>query len=231
MAVAFDAFSENGSNSTADPISWTHTPVGTPRGVLVFVNQNSTGLNDLDGVTYGGVAMSAVSSSPLFGSGGEPATIYGFFLGSGIPTGAQTVSVDVNSVTAAKRASCFTLTASANTEVVSVATINTDPGTNPSTTVSLSGRTCFVAAGIGSGQGAVADLTPLANWTSRVEPDFGSRTGAVYSYDVIGSSDVTAGWTQTAEDAYMLAVAISEVTGGGSKIPVFLSQFRRRRVA
>ena len=175
--------------------------------------------------------MSAVSSSPMFGSGGEPATIYGFFLGSGIPTGAQTVSVDVNSVVATKRASCFTLTASANTEVVSVATINTDPVANPSTTVSLGGRTCFVAAGIGSGHGTVADITPLTDWTSRVEPDFGSRMGAVYSYDIIGSSDVTAGWTQASEDAYMLAVAISEVTGGGSKIPVFLSQFRRRRVA
>src|SRR5690606_11093100 len=43
------------------------------------------------------------------------------------------------------------------------------------------------------------------------ETDVGSTVAGVYSYNTIGTSNVTAGWSQTAEDALMLAVAVAEV--------------------
>ena len=230
MTVAFDAASENGSNATTDPVSWTHTPVGTPRGVLVLVVHNSAGSGEIDAVTYGGVSMTAVSGSGLIGSGGEPLIVYGYFLGSSVPSGAQTVSVDVNAVTA-KRAACITLTGSANLEVVDTTTIDSGSAANPSATLSLGSRTSFCALVLGSGHGTAADITPLTNWTSVVEPDFGSRMGAMYRYDIVDSADVTMGWTQLAEDAYALGVAISEVTGGASGVPRFQALNRRRRAA
>ena len=33
----------------------------------------------------------------------------------------------------------------------------------------------------------------------------------IYRYDIVGTSDVAAGWTQTADDATMIAFAIGEV--------------------
>lgn len=42
--------------STPEQAPWTHTPVGTPRGIIVQVVQNA-GTDEVTGVTYGSVAM------------------------------------------------------------------------------------------------------------------------------------------------------------------------------
>ena len=69
---------------------------------------------------------------------------------------------------------------------------------------------------------AVAGTTPLASWTSRVEIDWGPQVGLMYTYDTIGTSDVTAGWTQAADDATMVALAVSEVLAA-TKVARFIS--------
>ena len=55
-APAFDAVSCIGADtdSNTGDLSWTHTPVGTPRGVIVLVAQNVANGDEVDGVTYGG---------------------------------------------------------------------------------------------------------------------------------------------------------------------------------
>jgi hypothetical protein len=212
MAVAFDAFS-NGTAGTGD-ISWTHTPVGTPRGVIVIV-LGVSGTDGVSGVTYGGSAMTEVTGSPNLKASTELAGVYVYFLGTSIPTGAQTVAMTSANVHL-KSISAITLTADADTEVVdSDATINSDSAADPSVTLSLGGRTAFAAIGLVSGQDAVTGITPLTDWTSRLEQDAGAVTVGHYTYDTIGSTDVTAGWTQTAEDATAIALAVSEVAGGG----------------
>ncbi len=223
--VAFDAWSAVGTSGNDDRV-WTHTPVGTPRGIVVLC-VGTGGVDQFISATYGGVSMNEVSGSPNVLSGGEGGNVSVFFLGSSIPTGAQTVSVSVEADGLGnKRCGAISLTASANTEVVdSDATINSDAVSNPSTTLSLGGRASFAAISFFSGINNVDNMAPLSNWTSRLEHDFGSDTAGWYTYDTIGTSDVTAGWTQGTEDAAAIAVAISEVqavVGGGEEYLMLL---------
>lgn len=207
MAVAFDAYTAN--NGTGN-LSFTHTPVGTPKGIILLCDGDDT-TDEFSSATYGGVAMTEVSGSPNVLTTGEGGNVSCFFLGSGIPTGAQTVAVTVIG-TGTKQVGVFSVTASADTEVVdSDGTINSTSQADPSVTLSLSGRSSFCAIGFFSGQGAVTGTTPFTSWTSRTEFDFGSDVCGIYSYDTIGTADVSAGWTQTADDACAIAIAISEV--------------------
>ena len=211
MTVAYDNFS-NGTAGTGD-ISWTHTPVGTPRAVIVFI-AGIAGADEVSGVTYGGTAMTEMTGSPSSKATGETGTVYGYFLGASIPTGAQTVAM--TSTAANLKSICaITLTGAADTEIVDVdATISSDAVADPSVTLSLASRDSFCAIGLYSGQDAVTGITPLTGWTSRLEQDAGTEVVGYYTYDTVGSTDVTAGWTQTSEDAIAIAVAVSEVAGG-----------------
>jgi hypothetical protein len=212
MAVAFDAH----TGATSISPSFTHTPVGTPRAVIVFIRDTSGSADQVSGVTYGGVAMSEISGSPNIpnDSGTDSHFLHAFFLGSGIPTGAQTVAV-TETGSFDMHVNCITLTADADTEIVdSDGTIDSTSTANPSVTLSLGGRTSFAAIVFSSGHGVVGSITPLTGWTGQDEDDSGVKVGGCYTYDTIGSTDVTAGWTQTAEDAQMIAVAVTEAGGG-----------------
>ncbi len=117
MAVAHDASSESHSTGTSvseASFTWTHTPAGTPRGVLVFTYTKAGG-DDALSVTYGGVSLTAVSGGRATDTAGEPADCKAWFLGSGIPTGAQSVVVNRNNNTNPMLAHCVTVTAATDT--------------------------------------------------------------------------------------------------------------------
>ena len=89
MSVARDAVTEAPASFTTST-SFTHTPVGTPKGVIVYVAQNASSTDENGSISYGGVALTKQTfahdtATELLGA-------YAYFLGSGIPTGAQTVS-------------------------------------------------------------------------------------------------------------------------------------------
>jgi hypothetical protein len=214
MAVAYDAFSQ--SATATGELSWTHTPVGTPRGVEVYISQNVGLTDEVTGVTYGGVTMTRdtnPAANPVTRNSSEDGAVYKYFLGSSIPTGAQTVVVSVDATGSSKRAFAITVTAAADTEVVDCNSA-TGSTANPSTTLVLGGRTCFCSLGFWTGRNNNADSTPLTNWTTRSEVDLGATVIACYTYDVIGSTDVTAGWTMNLADNYaMIASAVSEAAG------------------
>lgn len=210
MAVAFDAFTAN-ANQTGDH-NFTHTPVGTPKAVIVWVVEQTTTADHIAGITYGGVSMTEVSGSPNILSTGETGAVYCYFLGSSIPTGAQSVSVDTTA-TSNYITYCVTLTAATSATQVkdSDGTINSTSQANPSITLSLGGLTSFAGLALHSGQQAVTGITPLTSWTSRSETDRGAQQAACYTFNTIGTADVTAGWTQTAEDACAVCVAVTEL--------------------
>lgn len=213
MTVAYDAFS---SGIGANTYSFTHTPVGTPRAVIVYTTTGGAG--DVTGVTYGGVAMTQMTGSPNNLSGAEAGNVTGWFLGASIPTGAQSVSVTSGAAT--KIAYCNTLTGAADTEIVDVdATINSTSQADPSVTLSLGGRTCFASICLYSGHDAATSVTPFSGWTSRNETDVGAQILAYYTYDTVGTTDVTSGWTQTADDALAITAAISEISATTRGMP------------
>ncbi len=121
MAVAYDASSEShtgttGSSSEAS-FTWTHTPVGTPKGVLVFVMQDNASTDKVTSVTYGGTTVPAVSGGFAADTAGEIRACKTFFLGSGIGTGAKSVVVNRTNDATVLYAVAYTVTASANTQV------------------------------------------------------------------------------------------------------------------
>lgn len=219
MAIAFDA--ESSSATGTGTLSWTHTPVGTPRGVLVFVEQTDGLGDEVTGVTYGGVAMTEIAGSPNLHTTGERGGVHAFLLGASVPTGARTVVVSVDATGSKKVATALSVTAGLDVEVVRAdGTINSDAVANPSVVLSLAGRASFAAIGFFSGKDDRNAITPLSGWTSQMEVDFGLTTAGVYTYDTIGTADVTAGWTQSVDDAAAIAVALSElapVSGSSSK--------------
>lgn len=212
MTVAFDAFTSNVVGST-NP-SFTHTPVGTPRGVVVFVLWISAN-DEITGITYGGTAMSEVSGSPNLKAAAETMSMAAYFLGTSIPAGAQTVATAGSGVSG-KLAYCYTVTAAADTAVSdSDGSINSDAVGNPSAILSLGGLAAFVCEALLSGQDVITGITPFAGWTSRHEIDGGAYSAGSYSYDTVGTADVTMGWTQATDDATCIGVAVREVAGGG----------------
>lgn len=213
--VAFDA-SSIVAVGTGD-LSWTHTPAGTPRGVVCVISQTGGVTDEVVGVTYGGVAMTETADSPLIhDEADDDGVVYAYFLGATIPTVAQTVIVDANATASPKFAGCVTLTAAADTEVVDTNTVDTTSSTTPSAVLSLSGRTSFAVLIGHSGELQVSDAAPLTDWTSIREEDRGTSLSLFYRYNTIGTTDVTAGWTQTNSDnAAMIAVAVSEVAAAG----------------
>jgi hypothetical protein len=90
VAAAFDASSTQTASGGAFPITWTHTPVGTPTAVMVvFENFNATVA--ATGVTYGGVALTQFQNLAPMGSGGTGMEMWGV---ANPPSGAQTVSIN-----------------------------------------------------------------------------------------------------------------------------------------
>lgn len=210
MAVAFDAFSRPGTGTgVTDDSSWTHTPVGTPTRVLVYVIGPSAS-SFLNGVTYGGNSLAHVTGSPLIKASTEVGQVHLLELTSSVPSGAQTVAVDVTSGAFPYSAGCITLTGTGLTNADIDVSISANSQADPSVTLSLGGNSGFCVIGFVSGQNAVTGITPLTDWTAQSEEDLGAITAGIYTYDIIGSSDVTAGWTQTADDAIAIAIAVTE---------------------
>ena len=209
MAIAFDAANSvsNGGN---------YTPSGTPRGLILFMIDNGGTTASVTNVTYGGVAMTEIDLSPLEWTASlEDAVIQGFFLGSSIPTGTQTVSWSGGASLDSRIMVSFT--ASADTEIVDTSTTSATSGTNP--TLSLGGDSAgvFGVAALQSGLGTSSQLTPGAGMTQLEEIDHGAQLTSVIRTTNLTTTtpSFTMGWTAVASSYAALGATIREVAGGG----------------
>lgn len=215
--VAFDAASNVAAGTGA--LSWTHTPVGTPRGILVLIVQNAGVTDEVTGVTYGGVAMAELTpDSPLLHTlGAEDGALYGYFLGSGVPTGAQTVSVSVNGTASSKRAVAVSVTAARDTEIEDAVTSEDSTGTSHSATLATAaGRETFVMGAIHCGALSTS-IAPGADYTQILESTFTGAQTASWERRTSNATggNVTVDWPTTVnEESGILAVAIREAVGG-----------------
>ena len=210
MAVAFDNYAS--STAGTGDISFDIVPVGTVRGLIVFVITNVEG-DEITSVTADGAAMTEVTDSPALNTTGEDGGTHCFFLGSSIPTGTLTIAVTTSGTATTKIAGAITLTAGADTEVVDTASVISNADDNPATTLALGGATCFCAIGAWSGIGT--GTTPFTDWTEKLDHDFGNQTGTIKTYDIVGTTDVTAGYTAGSDDVAMIAIAVKESAGVG----------------
>lgn len=211
--VAFDNYASSAAG-TGD-ISFDITPVGTARAVIVFVLTNVEG-DEITSATADGTAMTECTDSPALNTAGEDGGAHCFFLGSSVPTGTLTIAVTTSGTTTTKIAGAVTLTASADVEVVDTNFVVSNSDDNPAVTLSLASRTSFAMIGAWSGIGT--GTAPFTNWTERLDHDFGNQTGTIKTYDIVSTTDVSAGYTAGADDVAMHAIAVSETAGGGSTL-------------
>ena len=233
MAVAHDASSEShtsGSSFNEAAFSWTHTPAGTPRGVLVFTYAKETGPpNDALSVTYGGVSLTAVSGGRATDTAGEPADCKAWFLGSNIPTGAQSVVVNRTNNATAMLAHCVTVTADTDTATGTPVLVEED-GTYAEQSVDdgSPGTNSVRYAGGYSGNGG-ADLGPGANSTSLQVSAFSGARIATVRETTAGQGSRSVGFSYAVtDDRAAVHLAVKEVVAESYLPPPRQYQVRSR---
>lgn len=213
-AVAFDAYTS--STAGTGDISFDHTPVGTARGLIVYVITDNQG-DEITSVTADGTAVPEVTDSPQLNTTGEDGGSHCFFLGSSIPTGTLTIAVTTSGTATTKIAGAVTLTANQDTSVVDTNGLVSDGILDPSVTLSLGGVSSFAMVGAWHGTESAAKIAPLSGWTQRLEHDYGTTFGIIYTYDTVGTTDVTAGVDSTeTDDVALHGIAVRENAAGGA---------------
>lgn len=198
-APAFDAFTYHPVSFNAIG-SFTHTPVGQPRGVVVaFVTNDVSDQSSLLTLTYGGEPMILASSE---GNVAMDSRMYIYFLGEGIPGGPQLVDFSGTS-SAGKRVCVWTLTADHDLFVADIAEL-TGNSADPSFILDAGGLNSFCCQ-VSNWQNTP---TEYANWTENQE--FNGEY-SWHSYDLISDVPVTGGYTMATGQHVFAAVAISEV--------------------
>lgn len=215
MAVSVDLATEDLRTGTTSPQTFSHGGAASGvRGVILFIIHGTSETDHVSAASYGGSALTRVNRTSV---GTEPGASEAWFLGSSIPQGTQTVSYTPGATTDDIYAVVITLLGSDDLEVVD-SDVQTGVVTNPSITLQYGGRTCMAFGGMYHGESQFAEvLTPNANCT--LVHDVSSLTasgfGAVIRQTTAGSSDFAIGGTCAGDEVAFMALAISEVTGGG----------------
>jgi len=214
MTVAHDAHTKSATwTTTPDPFTFDHTPSGTPRGVIVEITVNAdAGADKIDGVvSYGSVAMARVATGFASDTAGEPGSAYIYYLGSGIPTGIQPVSINYNpSPGGTKQAVCITVTAAADTTEATSNKISGDAA-NPQIALDSGADSALRYFVINSGLPNVTDLTLVASMSTVDSTDHGARVTRFDRQTTAASGSVTVGYTSASDDVAMIAIALKEV--------------------
>lgn len=225
MAVSFDAVSEShtattGSASEAS-FSWSHNPVGVPRGIAVLVINSSSGnaANKPTSVTYDGENLTEITAASATDTSGEGGTVTLWFLGSGINT-TDPATVVVNRVNNVNDmyAVCVSVSAAGDTEVYEAGIVNISGDSTlgeQSVSDGSPGTNSMRFAGGHCGSGAV----PAAgsNSTALASIDYGAKVAAVVRETTAGQGSRSVGFgTITSDDAAITHFAIREASGGSS---------------
>jgi len=212
MTIAFDAATNNTRAGTTNPYSFNHTPVGTPRGVILVAAHQVSTADYLGAATYGGVSMAKVANHPNFNKGvGETGGCNGWWLGAGIPTGTQAVSiVDGQGPTDAEFL-CVTVTAAGDCDLAAVAS-NTGTGTNAAVSVAGGAAAWYAAAATHSARNGPADLSGNGMTAVGSGVDYGSMSSKVFRANANNTGTVSLGSTLSISDVWAtIVVALTEI--------------------
>lgn len=196
---------------TSGDRTFTHTPIGTPKGVVVVGCVDSGSTEPFTGVLYGGTAM--VKSSVAHDTSEAGTTVVYTLTDQTIPTGAQTVTLQ-SCTGNNKFVTCSTVTATAATTTVNTSgNLDTTIAADPQITLTTTASTISYG---GVNTGAAAPVTTvLTGCTHLHDADYGQRSAMTLrrtNADAAGS--VTIGYTLASEDFCIAAVALAETAAG-----------------
>jgi hypothetical protein len=196
--------------------SWTHTPVGVPECIVVFIAHGSAATDVISEVTYGGVAMARVPLGFAADTLTEPGAVYCYILFDP-PSGDQTVSVTVASGTVAKTGWAFSLYSSDGSGLSLVDSKNVEQNiANPS--VQLGTPTDFDGFMMGCiYSGVAAPDTCVPKYVKSVyQRDFGAFVATCQHGRATGP-DQTIGWTVGSDDTAVVGIALAPVPATNRK--------------
>lgn len=220
QGVAFDASSSALRTGTEDPYTaHTHTPVGTPIGVLCGASHGISATGLVSSVTYGGTAMTLVRTQT--DTAGEPGWTGVYFLGASVPTGAQTVSWDLTSASTTDiQFSCITVTAAGGGTGTTQDNSTGECGTNSdvanvtctTSAAASSQRVAYMVQYYGGGSpGTCGGETT----TSVASVDHGAFASVHCRSGNLTDTQYTCTGTSAADDQALLCVTIQDLVGGG----------------
>jgi hypothetical protein len=211
VTVANNSASE--TTGTGSTVAHNHVPASAPDGVWVFIGHGTLSTDLITGVTYGGVAMTPRVRTE-FDSTTEPGRVYSYFLGTGIPTGTQSVSVSKSNATTLIHVVCCSVVAGGNdTEIVDEGGANGDAGNaaNPSVALTYSGRSCMSFVGHYNAANAPGSLAEFTGQTLVHDHDHGNFCTKVSRRTNVENTDQTLGHTTVSNSYAIVAIAIAEV--------------------
>lgn len=226
MAITFDAGGTTGitRTDTSNPMTWTHTPSGTPRGAVVGFMHGASTTDHVQSVTWGGVNMTRIVRA--VDTATEPGAAELWFLGTGIPTGLQTISASLASATTDDILSAsFVINAASDTQVIDYGSIQEDAA-NPTVTLRKFGRSggCIAAM---YGGGAAPGGTLATGCTLERTADLGNFMAQTCRETTPNTSDFTIGWsTLTSDDLAFVAICVAEAR---SDVPGLITEKRTAR--
>lgn len=195
------------ARSGSGTISFTHTPTSTPSGVIVFVTNTITAFNRVGTVTYGS-ALNLVTA--VADNAGENMNTSAYFLGSGVPSGPQTVTVTYSGAGSDRQLINVITVGNASNAAMAVQNYNTIGGdtANPQIALTTGGNNCMAFCQIGSGFDNLGSLTALGTMTSVNSYDDGNKTTYTDRQTISDTSNFTIGYTGTIDDVAMVALNV-----------------------
>jgi hypothetical protein len=193
--------------TTTSPFTFTFTPSSTPKGILLWIANNTDSTNRVTKVTYGGVLMA-------FGGGGSRSGT-GFmglyYLLSGVPSGLQTVSITHDGNAAVKIALIVGVTGERDLQIsesLNKAGLLADPATGLFSTRLAVRYGCVL-----SEHNTVAGIPVLSTSTSLESNDFGTEVVHLCRRTAIdlGTTEVGFSFATSIEQAIFISVALEEV--------------------
>jgi len=210
MTLVFDTEVESVRTGTTDPMTWTHTPVGTPNAIVVAFTHGTSSTDHVVSVTYGGQAMTRIVRATDTAT--EPGAAELWFLGQNLPAGAQTVSADLATATTDDiQGVSWSLRGQGNAEVIDFDSIS-ENAADPTRTLQKNNREGWCVCAMYGG-GAAPGGTLAAGNTLGPTEDLTAFYAQTCRETTITNTDHTIGWsTLASDDLAFVALAVVEIT-------------------
>ena len=220
MAITVDVVQTTPGN---DP-TITMTGAGSPRAIIgsVTASSNTDTATDMTyPISSTPTSLTNITGSPFTTTTVGSGSAFSIRLLNGVDSGANNLVITTSGATL-KSSLGVTLNAAADIALQATNTIDTATPSNPETdTLSLSGASCYCIQNYRHGNGNIGNSSNLTNWTEDISTDYGTTTGGVWTYDIIGTSDVTFGANLTVTGTGFYAVAAAFVESGGATVGPF----------
>lgn len=203
------------ATSAADPSDFSHIGGASPQGCVVLIVHGVVSTDIVAGVTYGGVPMTRRQTNTDTAT--EAGRTYIYTLGSGVPTGTQTLSVDKTEGTTTLHIVVLTLDAAGDLTFVDSDGINENVA-NPTVTLQYGGQECMSFGALYWGGATPPGATGIASGCTEIHNvDFVAFIAEEIRQTTAGTSDFTIGYTTLAtDDVAFSAVALTDAAGAAA---------------